>query len=258
MMNVLRSAALAFSSFSKIPMPRVEWHEKNMRYMMCFFPAVGLAQGAFLAGWFAFCQAVGVGPVLFGAGVALVPVLVTGGIHLDGFCDVVDAQSSHASSERKREILKDPHAGAFASIAVAAYLIAYTALATELKTGWVVAALLVCMHVASRCMSAIATLTYPTSSSRGMLSMFHESGNGVRVLVVIAIEFACCAAVMIWLSAPVAAAMLGSGLLLLALLYPFARTQFGGMSGDLAGFFLQVAEIAMLAVLVLVGKAVGL
>ena len=258
MMDVLRSAALAFSSFSKIPMPRVEWREDNMRYMMCFFPLVGLAIGAFLAAWAALARALGFGPVLFGAGVAIVPVLVTGGIHLDGFCDVVDAQSSHAAPERKREILKDPHAGAFASIAVAAYLVAYAALASELTADWAIVTLLACMHVASRCMSGIATLAYPTSATKGMLSMFHESGGGTRKLVVLAVELACCAVAMALLSAPVAAAMLGVGLLCLALLYPFARTQFGGMSGDLAGFFLQVAEIAMLAALAVVGKAVGL
>lgn len=258
MMDVLRSAALAFSSFSKIPMPRVEWREENMRYMMCFFPLVGLAVGVFIAAWVALARALDFGPVLFGAGVALVPVLVTGGIHLDGFCDVVDAQSSHAVPERKREILKDPHAGAFASIAVAAYLVAYASFATELGQDWATVALLACMHVASRCMSAVATLTFPTSAAKGMLSMFHESGGGARKLAVLAVEFACCAVAMAWLSASAAVAMLGVGLLCLALLHPFARTQFGGMSGDLAGFFLQVAEIAMLATLVVVGKVVGL
>ena len=258
MMNVLRSAALAFSSFSKVPIPHVEWREENMRYMMCFFPLVGLAIGALLAAWFALCQALGFGPVLFGAGVAIAPVIVTGGIHLDGFCDVVDAQSSHASSERKREILKDPHAGAFASIAVAAYMVAYAALATELVASWVAIALLAGMHVASRCMSGLATLAYPTSSSRGMLSMFHESGSGMRAIVAIVVELVLCGAVMAWISMPVAVVSMAVGLSFLALLYPFAQTQFGGMSGDLAGFFLQVAELAMLAALVIVGKVVGL
>ena len=36
--------------------------------------------------------AIGFGPTLFGAGLALLPIAVSGGIHMDGFCDVVDAQ----------------------------------------------------------------------------------------------------------------------------------------------------------------------
>jgi adenosylcobinamide-GDP ribazoletransferase len=57
---------------------------------------------------------------------------------------------------------------------------------------------------------------------------------------------------------PAALAVPCIGALCLALLHPFARSQFGGMSGDLAGFFLQCAELAMLVALVVVCKVVGL
>ena len=149
-----------------------------MRYMMCFFPVVGLVIGVVIGLWVWFSQAIGFGPTLFGAGLALLPIAVSGGIHMDGFCDVVDAQSSHAEPTRKREILKDPHSGAFAAIAVAAYIVAYAAVASELVAGWRIVVLLAGMHIASRCMSGIATVVFPTSSSKGMLSMFHESARG--------------------------------------------------------------------------------
>ena len=256
-MNVLQGLVLAFSSFSKVPMPQIEWREENMRFMMCFFPVVGLAVGAAIALWVGVSGALGFGPVLFGAGIALVPLAVTGGIHLDGFCDVVDAQSSHAEPVRKREILKDPHTGAFAAMAVAAYIVAYAAIASELEQTWLVAALLACMHVASRCMSGIATVVFPTSSSRGMLSMFHESAQARTVFIVLIAELVACIAVMLIAYLPAVVAVL-VGLACLAVLYPFAKTQFGGMSGDLAGFFLQVAELAMLAALVVMFKVVAL
>ena len=257
-MDVLRSAAMAFSSFSRIPVPQVEWTESSMRYMMCFFPVIGVAIGVVLGLWCALCQWLGFAPVLFGAGVALVPLLVTGGIHLDGFCDVVDAQSSHAAPERKREILKDPHAGAFASIAIAAYVVAYAGFASELECTWHTVALLCGAHVMSRCMSSIATITYPTSASKGMLSMFHESAHSKRVMVVVIIEFAVCLAALLVCDTLAALCMAVVGLVCLGALLPFSRTQFGGMSGDLAGFFLQVAELAMLIALVVVTKAVVL
>ena len=256
-MNLLRSLALAFSSFSKIPMPQVEWREENMRYMMCFFPVIGLAIGAVLALWMQIAQVAGFGPVLFGAGVALLPIAVSGGIHLDGFCDVVDAQSSHALPERKREILKDPHAGAFAAIGVAVYIVAYAAIASELEPSWQLAVLLAGLHVSSRCMSGIATVSFPTSASKGMLSMFHESARGKRILVMLVVELLVCTLALEFVYVP-AFVMAGAGLLCLAFLYLFAKSQFGGMSGDLAGFFLQVAELAMLLALVIALKVVAL
>lgn len=256
-MDLLRSLVLAFSSFSKIPMPQIEWREENMRYMMCFFPLIGVAIGVVLALGVWLSTVLGFGPVLFGAGIALLPIVVSGGIHLDGFCDVVDAQSSHAEPERKREILKDPHSGAFAAIAVAAYVVAYAAFASELAPSWQLAVMLGALHVASRCMSGIATVAFPTSSSKGMLSMFHESARGKTILVALVIELAVAFAAFA-IVCPPAVLVPCAGLVCLALLLPFAKSQFGGMSGDLAGFFLQVAELVMLVSLVIVLKVVAL
>ena len=256
-MNVLRSAIMALSCFSKVPMPHVEWHERNMRFMICFFPLVGIVIGLLLAAWTWLSNALGFGSVAYAAGLALVPLVVTGGIHLDGFCDVVDAQSSHAEPKRKREILKDPHAGAFASIAMSAYLVAYVAFATELHPTWHVVALLGGMHVASRCMSGIASKAFPLNASQGMLSMEHGQGVDRTSVVVLVITLIAVAAFMLWVDVLAGSAMICVGLVCLALLLPFANTQFGGMSGDLAGFFLQVAELCMIIALVLVLKVVG-
>ena len=46
--------------------------------------------------------------------------------------------------------------------------------------------------------------------------------------------------------------------LLLAWLNWFAQRNFGGMSGDVAGFFLQLCELVLLACIMLGTKAVGL
>jgi len=42
-MWLLNAMIIAIAMYSKIPMPRVDWNEKNMRYAMCFFPLVGVA-----------------------------------------------------------------------------------------------------------------------------------------------------------------------------------------------------------------------
>ena len=51
------------------------------------------------------------------------PVIITGGIHLDGFVDTMDAINSYQPIERKLEILKDSHIGAFALISCVTYFI---------------------------------------------------------------------------------------------------------------------------------------
>ena len=50
-----------------------------------------------------------------------IPILITGGFHVDGFLDTCDALHSYQPRERKLEILKDSHIGAFAVIMLALY-----------------------------------------------------------------------------------------------------------------------------------------
>ena len=39
--TIFKSIDVAFSIYSKIPMPRFEWDSEDMKYHMCFFPWVG-------------------------------------------------------------------------------------------------------------------------------------------------------------------------------------------------------------------------
>ena len=97
-----KSIAIAFSMYSKIPMPQFEWKEEDMRYSMCFFPLVGIVIGLLSWFWWLFCQHFGIGKMCFAfVGLAII-LLVTGGIHMDGYKDTMDALHSYGSREKKQ------------------------------------------------------------------------------------------------------------------------------------------------------------
>ena len=133
-MTMLESIAVAFSMFSAISMPQFLWNEKNMRYALCAFPLIGVVIGAVCWGAWSLCGLIGLPNLLRGAILTLIPVLVTGGIHLDGYSDTCDALASHASQEKKLEILKDPHVGSFAVIRICGYFVITLALWSALKS----------------------------------------------------------------------------------------------------------------------------
>ena len=248
-MIVLRSLAMAFSCFSILPMPQLDWDEANMRYMMAAFPVVGVFIGVCVWLWSMLCDAMGFGMVLQAAGMTLLPVLLSGAIHLDGFADVIDAASSHADAARRRQILKDPHVGVFAVVGVCCYLLAYFACATEVRPAHILA--LACIPVVSRCLSGFATVSFAGSAKDGMLAAERASSSAGVVRLVIGSMAACVAALLVWQDALVGVAMLGVAVLALACVKWYADRAFGGMSGDMAGFFLQCAELAMLVVIVI-------
>ena len=50
-MHVIRSLCIAFSTYSRIPVPQVAWTDENRKYSMCFFPLIGAVIGLLLWGW---------------------------------------------------------------------------------------------------------------------------------------------------------------------------------------------------------------
>jgi adenosylcobinamide-GDP ribazoletransferase len=254
-MTVLRSIATAFLLFSRVPMPKVAWKPENMRFALAALPLVGALIGAILWGWAWLCGALSIGKILFAAGMTLLPLLVSGGIHLDGFCDTVDALSSHATQERKREMLKDPHAGAFAVIGVCAYLLASLALYTELPNEKNAVLLACLIPVLSRGAGALASFGTP-SDGAGLLHTMRSSADRRAAVMILVVLCALGVSGMLLLSPLTGGVMALAGVLCAVLTVRMSKREFGGMSGDLAGFCIQVCELAMLCGLILVQKAV--
>ena len=257
-MKLVKSFFLMLSMFTRIPTPKVEWSEGNMRYAMGVFPLAGALIGLLLLLWFWLCDTLELGTILFAAGVTLVPVAVTGGIHLDGLCDTADALSSHASPERKREIMKDPHAGAFAIITLGAYLLFYFALASELKNETATVYALGLIHMLSRVSSGIAVLYYPAASNTGLLVAFRGAATRRVSGALLILILAACAFAFAMLSFKSGLFVVLAGLLCAGFVFRLANKQFGGVNGDVTGFLLQLSELCMLTAYVVSQKAVAL
>lgn len=94
MKSLWNNFKVAFAMFSKIPMPRADWTKENMKYMFCFFPFIGTVIGilTMVVAWLGL--RFGYEPGFVTVVLVLIPVLVTGGIHVDGLLDTSDALSS--------------------------------------------------------------------------------------------------------------------------------------------------------------------
>lgn len=243
---MIETVIVAFSMFSALPMPRIEWNDKNMRYSLCAFPLVGLAVGLLCWLWTVVCGALAIPALLRGAGLCVLPVLVTGGIHLDGYADTCDALASHGTEEERQRILKDPHMGAFAGIRLCVYFVLTLALWTALPVyrPWAIMA----GFCLSRTLSALALTLFPLRSGSGLARTFADAADKKRVrAILLALTAALCAVIIFSDGWP----MLPAALVVLLWYKRMARRRFGGLSGDLAGWFLQTAELWMLGALCL-------
>lgn len=254
MKKLWQSFTLATAMYSKLPMPQVEWGPDAMSHVFCFFPWIGLVIGALELGWFWLAARLGVGSMLFGAVAALLPVAVTGGIHLDGFCDTCDALGSHQSRERKLEILKDSHTGAFALIGLGCYLALYVALWAEVRPCLALALI----PVLSRALSGLCAVMMKNARGSGMLASFSQASDLRHNRVVLALWLLLIAAAAGFLPGWEGVAALAAGVVSLAWYRHMSQKEFGGITGDLAGWFLQICELVCLAAVVLCQKVVAL
>ena len=250
-----KSIAIAFSMYSKIPMVQFEWKEEDMRYSMCFFPLVGIVIGLLSWCWWLFCQQFGIGKMCFAfVGIAII-LLVTGGIHMDGYMDTMDALHSYGSREKKLEILKDPHAGAFAIAGCGVYLLLYTAAFSELRLEAFPA--IGGIYVMTRALSGLSVLCFPKARKDGLAATFAKgTGNGApAVKAVLAVWLLVGIAFVFLVSGTVTAVVLTVAAAAVFLWYHhMAMHEFGGTTGDLAGYFLQTAELVMVAALAVCGR----
>ena len=253
-MNLFCSLAIAFSMYSRIPMPTVAWTKERMKYAMCFFPLIGVVIGAITYGSVLVLTALKLDwmarifPVL-------VPLMVTGGIHMDGFLDVTDARASHAPAEKKLEILKDPHTGAFAIIGCGVYLLLYTAFFGEMKP--VILAAYGGSFVITRALSGLAVVTFPMAKNSGLAASFSGQAQKrtVAVTMWLYLVFTEC---WILYTGGIAAAVMTAAAAALTFLYYYrmSKKEFGGITGDLAGYFLQGCELVLTAVFAAVSRGI--
>ena len=242
----IKSLMVAISTYSIIPVPNFEWSEKNMRYALCFFPVVGIVCGVLMWRFFRFGAVLNLSGFFAAAAAVCIPLLITGGIHMDGFMDTVDAVSSHQTREKKLEILSDPHCGAFAVIYCAVYLILNLAFLYEIHS--VGNLLVICpMYVLSRSISSLCAVNLPNARKSGMLSAYTKNAERRTVNIWMIVAAFVSAGLMVRISPISGAFAMGLGLLWTFMYCRITKREFGGVTGDTAGFFLQMFELFCIA-----------
>ena len=238
------SLLIAFRTYSRIPVPEADWTEENMKYAMCFFPLIGAVIGGMEFLWMFLANLIRCPAILQAVIACLLPLLITGGIHMDGFLDTADALSSHQSRERMLEILKDSHTGAFAVISAGIWMLLYFGAFTGItsyKSLWIVGF----GFVLSRSFSGLAVVLFRNARKQGMLSAFSGTAASYRVIVTMAVSLAVSALGMILLGGVRGLIAVAVSCAVFGYYRWFSYRKFDGITGDLAGWFLQLAELGI-------------
>ena len=189
MKSVISGLFVAFSMYSAIPVPQVNWEKQTMRWALGFLPLIGVLIGAVCWGAWSLCGLIGLPNLLRGAILTLIPVLVTGGIHLDGLCDTCDALCSFGDREKRLDILKDPHVGAFGPLWLMAFLLAEVGCFAQIYDRPVLLPLACTGFAFARTMGGRKVVAAPCAKDSGLAHIFAENSDKRAVSRMLLAEF---------------------------------------------------------------------
>lgn len=236
---MFKAMLMAFGMFSVLPVPRNHWDERAVPNVVLFLPFVGGVIGGI---WYGVAMTTSILPSSIEVvAILLVPFVLSGFLHVDGYMDTADAMFSRRELAEKRRILKDPHVGAFGVIAFGCLLLVQFAVVQTIVSETKATLAFVFVPIVSRCVVGLLMLTLKPMSETGLMSMFrNETGRRHRIgLLVILLAAVTCTIVVGGVSTAIPLAVVIAGMLVAAW---YVYRQFRGFSGDLCGCSLVVGE----------------
>lgn len=218
------------------------WTAEDFGRSTRFFPLVGLVLGICyaLAAWI-LISVLGM-RALTAALLLILPLLLTGGLHADGFMDTVDGVFSGRERERKLEIMKDSRVGSFGVVAFVLLMFLQFALLLDMSPPLLVSVFFV-MPIIGRMAMVLAVSCFPYARADGMGKTFADMAD--RRTVAIAAVTTSVLVIPIGLLATLALVL---GIVFALLFCRWMTAILGGVTGDVYGAATVLTETIVLAV----------
>lgn len=250
MRKYFRAFVMCLTMFTIIPCPFCKWDEEARPLMTLFLPVVGAVVGGLWTVTAYFLNILELPGSVRGAVLCAFPFFITGGIHMDGFLDTVDAVRSRRDIEDRRRILKDPHVGSFAVISACLLIMMQYSLFVCANENADIYTLILIPVVSRTAAALCVTMLRPicVSEYSGAYRKGIRRSHVGYLIFVIAAEIAIGFIVLGRYGSASIAVITGY---IFYLIRGFRSLD--GMSGDISGYALTFGELCGIAVYALVG-----
>ncbi len=230
---MLADIRAAFSFLTILPLGSPSGRKRGPSF--AWFPLVGLCIGALLGAIAAYSP---FDRELSAFLILLVWVVISGGLHLDGFGDSCDGLLAAVEPDERRRIMRDPRAGMWAVAGTILLL-----LGKWLAIRAAPAEMLVLAPVLGRWTMVLAAYAFPALSDEGMAATFRD-GLARRHVIIAAVWV-----VILLTQVELLALALGSCAFALVFGRWAAKRLGGGLSGDVYGAVCELTELLSLLAL---------
>lgn len=234
----MRNLRIAFGLMTTLPFKLPDnWSAGDSGRASVWYSLVGLVIG--ILTWLAWKGAMfAFPPLVAGILTLIIWVVLTGGFHLDGLADCCDGLFVSATPERRLEIMKDPHIGAFGVIGLILVLFLKAAALASLTSASSVGILLAA-SLARWCI--LPAGLFPLARSSGMGADFVLGFQ--RLFIAWGAVIPLMIAVLLGIRG-ILSTLAGVGAAVLILW--MAKSRIGGVTGDVFGMVVEVVETVVL------------
>ncbi|MFZ7132729.1 MAG: adenosylcobinamide-GDP ribazoletransferase [Eubacteriales bacterium] len=234
----MKKFLIALSFFTRIPVHiKSEVSEDEFYTSMTLIPWVGLLIGLILYGVAYGGEYLTIQSEVLSFILLCVYVWITGGLHIDGFIDSIDAILSNRDREKMLDIMKDSRIGAFGAIGIVLLLLGYFIIFKH-STKEV---LLVMPMIGRSCALVAASLSHYAKKTNDLGKKFIESiGKKQGILVIL---------FTILVSGLVNIMYIFTYVICLCVSYFFVnlfRNKLSGMTGDTVGMLIEINQVVFL------------
>lgn len=260
-MGSLRGLRSLITLFTTLPLGGGDLREAAAAFHLV--PVIGLIEGVVSSLALYTLLHAGISEELVGATYVILHILITGGIHLDGFADYSDVIGSRSSGERAIAVLKDPRKGSFAIMAIALnLLLSYVSIASIYETirnaglGAIVMASVITISYILSAESMYLTLRYAGEEPyEGMAKAFSRraraslADNLATLLISLLPPLAILFLHLDILAIAVFLASFSSMLLITSYVVRDSQHRMGFANGDVAGFSYELSRLTILIII---------
>lgn len=243
---VIRPLITAFAFLTRLPIRAGAISDRDLGRSVGFFPLVGLVLGLVTAG-VAYALAGSFTPTMVAIVLVAAGALLTGGLHLDGLSDLFGGLAGgQGDRERILALMRDSRMSVQGAVAVMLVLAAKIEAMSVLVEARNYAAL-VAIPVIGRFAVAPAIIMFPYTRPEGLGRAFNGEAGWPQLVMVAVTMGAVLLAFGVSLGQPALAGLLSAIIVGLAL-----RAKLGGLTGDVYGATIEIAEVAAAFVATLV------
>lgn len=249
MKNSWSGFLLAWQFFSAVPIKKqLDMNAKSVTWMYGFLPIVGLLIGSIISsGVFILSRYSELSELLLSILIVIGLIVLTGGLHLDGWIDMSDAFFSYGEKQKRLEILDDPRTGAFGVISVFCLLVLKIGVIYEmLLHGQVgIVPFLIFIPFIARMGMLLYFVTMQPAKEKGLAAYFKGIVIQNKLAVLIGVQSLL--AFISWFYIGVFSLFILVVVMLfaVAIYRNWSKKHFGGVTGDLLGALGEGLEVVL-------------